>query len=280
MHNLFNLKSYGLAFTKASYVFYRNRHLIALMTKRELIEPYAGQILNRFWTIGHPLFLMVLYTFVFNFVFSAKMGGTGEFSLDYTVYILSGLVPWICFQQSLVKGCAAITANASFVKQIVFPIEILPIKASLSSLVAFGIGIIFLFVYTIIKSGTIQLTWFLLPLAIIIQIFAMLGVSYLLAALSVFIKDIKDLVQLFTMVNLFLMPVIYLPEGEGIPRLLKGIFYLNPFSYMGWVYQDIFYFGSIEHPVSWIVFSLSSFFIFACGYEIFSRLKPYFGNYL
>jgi len=278
LKKLFNIKKQLRVFVEAFQVGHKNRHLILFLTKQELFEPYTGQIFGRFWTLGHPLFLMFLYTFIFNMVFNTRIGGTYELPLDYTIYILSGLVPWLSTQQVLAKSCSVILGNANLVKQVVFPLEVLPIKTALSAIVFLFIGIAFIFIYSLLYMKTAYITYVLLPLAIVTQLVAMCGVAYVLSSLSVFVKDVKDIIQLFSTISLFMMPVIYLPGS--VPASFKYVIYLNPFTYMTWVYQDIFYFGRIEHQAAWGIYLISSFLWLVVGYYLFSKLRNYFGNLL
>jgi lipopolysaccharide transport system permease protein len=74
------------------------------------------------------------------------------------------------------------------------------------------------------------------------------------------------------------MPIVYLPEW--VPPLFKPVIYVNPFSYMTWVYQDMLYFGRFEHPWAWLAFVVGSILVFAFGYRVFRRLKPHFSSAL
>lgn len=271
---MFNNNSFADSF----FLLRNNFLLFRMLIKKELIEPYAGQIFGWFWSIGHPLFLVVLYTFIFGFVFRAKIGGTHELPLNYTVYILSGLIPWLVFQQSLVKGVTVISGNAALVKQVIFPLEVLPIKVAVTPLIILLVGYIFLIIYTIAEGHVFYWSYFLLPYLILLQLFAMSGCNFLLSALNVFIKDVKDFLTLFTLINMYIMPIVYLPGW--VPRLFRPIIYINPFSYMIWCYQDIMYYGRIEHPFAWVVNTVFSLVIFSVSYRIFQNVKPLYGNFL
>ena len=107
----------------------RRRALLGEMVRRELTQQYAGQVLGALWAVGHPLAQIGVYVFLFAVVFNTKIGGTYALPLDYTTYLLSGLLLWIGFQQSLLLTSTAISSNASLVKQVVFPIEVLPLKS-------------------------------------------------------------------------------------------------------------------------------------------------------
>src|SRR5262245_61636223 len=106
----------------------RHAHLTLAMARRELTSRHAGQFIGAFWIIGHPLFLTLLYVFVFGVVFKQKVGGTHELPLDYTAYILVGLIPWLTLAASLGSSATSIIANAPLVKQFNFHIEVLPAK--------------------------------------------------------------------------------------------------------------------------------------------------------
>jgi lipopolysaccharide transport system permease protein len=266
------------AFRELAGVLFRYRALILEMTRRDVVEQYAGQVLGAFWAIGHPLFLMALYVFIFGYVFNMKIGGTYDLPLDYTVYILSGLIPWMAIQQSMSKACAALTGQANLVKQVVFPIEVLPTKAVLSSFIPQIAGTVFLLGYVILKSGALPLTYLLLPVLIGMQLLVMLGIAFALSVISAYLRDAKDLVQVFGTAGIYLMPVVYLPAW--VPSIFKPVLYLNPFSYVTWCYQDALYFGRIEHPWAWLVFGVGSVITFAMGYRLFRRLKPHLGNVL
>src|SRR5262249_22257518 len=131
----------------------RYRPLLIEMTRRELTEQYAGQVLGAFWAIGHPLFQTGLLVFVFAFVFKPKIGGSYEMPLDYTTYLLAGLLPWIAFQNMMARTCTAMTSNSNLVKQVVFPIEVLPLKSVFSSLVPQLLGLALLIAYVFAVHG-------------------------------------------------------------------------------------------------------------------------------
>jgi len=257
---------------------HRHRGLAIEMARREIGDRYSGQVLGVLWAVGHPLFLLTVYALVFGFVFRVKLGGTHEMPLDYTTYLMSGLIPWMGFQESMTRGCTAITGSTALVKQMVFPVEVLPFKGVLVSVFTQSILVALLAAYVLGTAHGLHLTYLLLAPLLALQILAMAGVSFLLAAVSVFLRDLKDLVQLFCIAGMYLIPAFYLPAW--VPDLFKPLLYLNPFSYLVWCYQDALYFGRIAHPWAWVVVALGSPVTFAVGYRVFRRLKPGFGNVL
>ena len=254
------------------------RHLIYELARREISDRYAGQSFSRFWTIGHPLILLGTYVFVFGFIFKARMGGRPDQPFDYTSYLLSGLIPWLTFQETMSKAGSLIVANANVVKQVIFPIEVLPVKSVVSTLVTQLVLLGGLGLLIAVRYFTLPLTWLLLPLLLLLQILAMVGVSFALSAVGAYFRDTKDVVQVFNVVGIYFLPAIYLPGAT--PRGFDALLLLNPFSHLVYCFQDALYFGAIRHPYSWIILFILSIAAFVFGHRLFRRLSTMFGNVL
>lgn len=273
-----NLSTNIGAFVELLRVFRLRGRLIYELAKREILDRYAGQVFGVFWAIGHPLALTLTYIFIFGFVFKMRVGNSLDMPLDYTSYLLAGLIPWLIFSEVLGKSSMLIINNANVVKQVVFPIEVFPVKTVLASLATFLVFLILLFIYSLFANGFIPWTYVFLPVLVVFQTFAMIGISFFLSALGAYFRDLKDFVQIFTSIAFFVMPVLYLPEA--VPSALRPLLYANPLSYMIWVYQDALYFGAFNHPGAWVVFGFGSLITFIFGYRVFRKLSVMFGNVL
>ena len=278
MLSALNPRYNAAAFRELILLLTKYRHLTFELARREIADRYAGQVFGMFWSIGHPLIMIAVYIFIFGYVFRVKVGGTVDMPLDYTTYLLSGLIPWLAFQDSMVKASTVIVSNTNLVKQVVFPIEVLPVKVVLGAFVTQIILLVLLILYILLVQHTLSWTFFLLPLLIIIQAIAMAGVSFILSAIGVYFRDIKDFIQVFSMIGIYLVPAFYLPDF--VPKAFRGLLYINPFSYLIWCYQDILYFGRFEHPYAWLVLTILSFGSFIIGYRLFRKLRTMFGNVL
>lgn len=257
----------------------RYRELTWEMTKREISDRYAGQLLGPVWVVGHPLLLMALYVVLFAYVFPARLGSSGESGL--TVYILSGLIPWMTFSEAIAKSTHVIISNANLVRQVVFPIEVLPVKTVLASAVTQVVATSLLVAYMI--AGGSASGWYALlvvPL-FLLQLLAMTGVCYLLSSIGAYFRDLKDVVQVFLSAGLFLAPILYVPDVLArLPKPLAWVLAFNPFSHLVWCYQDALFFGAIEHPVSWFVLGGLSVAVFIVGFTVFEKLRVMFGEIL
>lgn len=267
------------AFRELIRLLTQHRQLTFAMAKREISDRYIGQVFGTLWAIGHPLVLMVVYVFIFHVVFKVRVASSvGGFPADYVIYLLSGLIPWLTFNESMVKGAVVVFTNANLVKQVVFPIEILPVKGVLSSFIAQFVSFTIILLYAFIRYGDLPWTWLLVPFLCFVQGLAMVGMSYLLSSIGVYFRDIKDFVVVFGIVGMYTMPIFYLPTM--VPEIFRPILFINPFSYMIWCYQDAIYYGGFYHPWAWCVFIVMSISVFYVGYRVFRKLKLMFGNVL
>jgi len=264
--------------TETTSILYKNRKLTFALAKRELLDPCAGQLLGGMWAFIHPIFLILVYLFIFGIVFKRKIGGTHELPMDYITYILSGMIPWLSFQVNLGKTAGAILGNANLVQQVVFPIEILPVKAVLATLASQLFSLLILLAYVLFAYNRYPLSYVLLPILLMLQTLLSIGLGFVLASLSVYIKDIKDFVALICTASIYFMPIVYLPAW--VPSMFKPLMYINPFSYMIWCYQDALYFGRIEHPYAWGVFFTTTILFYFLGCYCFNTLKHGFGDAL
>jgi lipopolysaccharide transport system permease protein len=254
-----------------------HRPLVVQMAKRELMDRYVGQVFGPLWIVAHPLTLIVVYVFVFGFVFRVSLSGSAP-PYDYTTYLLSGVIPWLGFQDALSKSSVVIPGNANLVKQVIFPVEVLPVKVVVASLATQAILIALQLGYMVVVHGTLPWTSALTPLLVVLQAALMVGVCFAVSAMSVFFRDIKDVVQVFGTIGLYLVPALYLPES--VPSAIRPLLYVNPLSHLVWCYQDALYFGRVAHPFAWAVLVVVSVVSLLLGTHMFRATKTAFGNLL
>lgn len=257
---------------------WRMRELITELTRRELGASHAGHGFGGAWVYINPLVIIGVYLLIFGFVIGSKIAVTETFPGDYPSYIAIGLVAWLGVQSALVRATGALTGNSNLVKQVVFPIEVLPIASAFASLWPFVPTLGLVLVYKLVFGGGLPLTTLLLPFVLLMQVALCVGLAFVLASLTCFMRDLREFVGLFCLIAMYITPAVYLPEW--VPLAFQPLLYLNPFSYLTWVYQDTLFFGAINHPWSWLILLLMAVFSLAGGYRLFKKLKPYYGNVL
>ncbi|EIC22541.1 ABC transporter permease [Thiorhodovibrio frisius] len=274
---VFNPVATGLALREAVVSIRRDRALVLHMAAREVRDRYAGQVLGVLWAVFAPLLTMVVYIFAFTFIFKQRLD-IEDAGFGYTAYALAGLVPWLAMGDVLSRSPTAVSGSASLVKQIVFPSEVLPLRTALASLPQLFVGIVVAVAVSFLAGRLhLQALW-LLPTAIVLYVTTISGISFLLAAIGVFLKDVREILAFFVTVGLFLHPILYPPAS--MPSWLSPLFLASPFSHLIWCFRDSLIEETVAHPWSWVVSSIVSVLLFATGWRFFRMLKPSFGNAL
>jgi lipopolysaccharide transport system permease protein len=271
-------RAYRDSFAAAWRLALRHRELLWELQKRDLSDRYVGSVLGAFWGIAQPLFLMALYTVVFGFFFRLKLESTTAGGLDYPSYLIAGYLPWIAMMDVMSRSSTVIYANINLIKQVAFPTELLPAKGLLGAALPQAVGTLFLLAYVGIRFGHYPTTLCLLPVALLFHCLFALGLGWLLALVGAYFRDTPNMLSVFFQLNLFLMPIVFVPSGT--PEILSRVIAFNPFAHLIYVYQDILFYGAIEHPWSWLILAAMSVITFVVGFSLFTRAKQAFGNVL
>lgn len=246
---------------------YQYREMIRSMVNRELRGRYKGSILGVLWSFLNPLLQMLVYSVVFSFIMRNGIE-------DYYLYLIVALVPWIFLNTSLISGAGCIRAQKEMVNKIYFPREIIPFSLVTSNLInmfyAFAVVVIILLISGKGFSGKALV---ILPIIIICEYIFTLGLTMLLAAVTVFFRDLEYITGIVVMAWQFLSPVMYgvdiVPGG-----LARDLFELNPMTPIITVYRDILYYKSvpsIRYVMMSLGFSVSSLIIGVIVFRVLQR---------
>lgn len=208
-----------------------NRRLIAQLTRREVVSRYRGSLAGLAWSFFNPLLMLGIYTFVFSTVFKARWGVEAEETrAGFAVILFVGVILHGLLAECITKAPGLILNNVSYVKKVVFPLEILPWVAVGSALFHAAISLGVLLLAQLALGHAIPWTALLFPLVLLPLVLVSAGFSWLLAATSVYIRDIGMVTGLFATALLFLAPVFYplsaLPEGYHWLMLLNPLTFI------------------------------------------------------
>jgi lipopolysaccharide transport system permease protein len=256
----------------------RKRHLIRELVAHDLRERYIAHVLGFVWHLLHPLLLVSIYVMVFSYLFRGRLDPSLA-GKDYITYAFSGLIPWLTLQEGLSRGANSVAAQPYLTRQPDFPIEVLPIKAAIGVLPTLVVLTLAFILFSFARGVELPLTMLLLPAYWLLLLGFLAGTGFILGALTVFVPDMRDILQVILAVGLFLSPILYLP-AVPLPTWLEFIFVINPFSYVIWPHKDLVFYGAVVSPWAWGILLLMDFLVIDVGYRLFRHLKPRFGDAL
>lgn len=258
----------------------QNRSLIWRILQRNVASRYRGSVLGFVWSFIYPLMMLAVYTFVFGVIFKARWG-EGTFATNnvaFPLLMFCGMAVFNIFSESVNSSATLVVGNPGFVKKVIFPLEVLPFCNVLTSLI-FGLAwFVLLFVGTVIFLGTVSWTIILLPLTLIPVLLMALGLSFWVASLGVYLRDIPQLVGIVTQVLFFMTPIFY--PLSIVPERFRWILELNPLSIVVEQTRNLFLFGRVPDLWPMLILYVVAIAIFQLGLVWFSNTKKGFADVL
>lgn len=213
----------------------RNGHLAWQLSKREIQGRYRGSLLGLAWVFANPLILLAIFTFVFGFVYRARWSASPSAPpAEFSLILFTGLVVFWIFSDCVSRSCSLIRGNPSYVKKIVFPVEILPWTVMAGALFHAAVSLLVLLAFYPAVFGAPPWTAFLLPVVVAPFLLLTMGLCWLIASIGVFLRDVDQLVSTGLLAVLFLSTVFYSPSA--LPESFAPLLYLNPVS---WVVDQV-----------------------------------------
>ena len=231
---------------------YDYRDLIYTLVMRDLKVRYRRSFLGFLWSMLQPLLTMVVLHVVFSTLFVMELKGTGI--RNYPVFVLSGILFYNFFQQSIVSSMNSLRANASILQKLPVPMAVFPLASVLSGLVNLFLSLVPLLGLLIVTGHPLGLQLFFLPVAILIATLFTLGAGLLLAPLSIFFTDVVEMVNVGLMLFFYLTPIIY-PKKIVEAHPLYWMVRYNPIRSILEVFRDPIHLSKIP-PLSHLSVSL------------------------
>ena len=256
----------------------RNRHLILSMIKREVIGRYKGSIIGIVWSFLNPVFMLLVYTFVFSVVFNARWSEGSESKTEFALVLFAGLIVYNLFAECLNKSPALILQNVNYVKKVVFPLEVLPWVNFGAALFHSGISILVWVVAYLFLFGLPHPTIFLLPFVFLPLMFLIMGFSWALASTGVYIRDVSQFIGILTMTLMFLSPIFY--PITALPESYRVYLYLNPLTPIIEEARKVLFWGHAPDFVVLGVYLIVSMIVCWLGFAWFQKTRKGFADVL
>lgn len=238
----------------------RNSGLVLSLVKRDVIGRYQGSILGLFWSFANPLFMLAVYTFVFTVIFKSRWAGGTDSKVEFALLLFAGLIVFNIFAECVNRAPGLIIANANYVKKVVFPLEILPWVSVGASLFHASVSfLVWIFAY-LLFIGIPHATIFLLPIVLFPLMLLVMGISWMLASLGVYLRDVSQVIVIVTTMLMFLSPIFY--PASALPKVYHSVFMLNPLMPVIEQVRNIMYWGV---NIDWLTYA-----VYLIGSAVFS----------
>jgi len=260
---------------------WRNRGLIKALTQREVVSRYRGSVMGILWSFLNPVLMLLVFTFVFSVVLKARWGsgsGSDASTTEFALILFAGLIVFNLFSECINRAPSLILANVSYVKKVVFPLEILPWvalgSALFNALISIGVWLIaYLFFF-----GVPHITVLLLPLVFLPFLLFVIGLTWMLSSLGVYLRDIAQFIGPVTTAMMFLSPIFY--PVSALPEEYRPLMLFNPLTPVIEQTRNMLFWGKLPDMTILLVYLLAASLVAWLGFAWFQKIRKGFSDVL
>ena len=250
--------------------------LLSNFARQDFAAQFTASIAGFFWLFLTPVANIIIYAFVFSYIFKIRsVEGFGETS--FVLFLMIGYLPWFAFAESVGKSTSLLLDKATLITKVKFPVQVLPLAGTLVPYLTHTIGFMLLLLYLMTKGYT-NIMWLALPAIIFLQFLFTIGLVSVLSSLSVFLRDLQQLVALLISIWFFLTPIIY-PINMIQSKSIQSFFIWNPMHNFINLYREIILLGEIS-PLNFLIAIFFSITSYVLGGWLFMKIRPAFGDVL
>ena len=251
---------------------FRYRELFYFFALRDILVRYKQTALGVIWALIRPLLNMAVFTIVFG-----KLAHLSSGKVNYSLFVLTGLLPWQLFASCLSDTNSSLINNASMISKVYFPRIILPMSHILVNFVDFLISLACLIVVFAFAGYLMHWTLLFLPVFVILTLILCTGLSLWLAAVTVRYRDFRFIIPFVIQFGMFISPVGY--GSFIIPETWRWIYYLNPMAGIiegfRWCCLDI---QSPDLALALALSCLGNVFFLVSGFRFFRKMERIFAD--
>lgn len=263
----------------ASRQVWLQHQLFLKLLRRDFAERYRGSFLGATWSLLLPLLSLLVFTFFFGVIFKMRWTGWGNGSLsDLALILFVGMALYNFLAECLGRAPSLILAHQNYVKNVIFPLEMLPAVMVTSALLTLGVTLSVILLLQLTMGTGLTWTVLLLPAMVLPLILFVLGLSWFLSSLGVFIRDIQQLTVPLVQLMMFMSPVFY--PVSVLPESVRPWLLFNPLALVIEQTRGIVLFG---YSPAWIPYLLclgASLLVALLGAYWFARTRKGFADVL
>jgi ABC-2 type transport system permease protein len=250
---------------------YRYRELIWTLALTELKLRYKRSVLGFLWALLNPALMMGVLTLVFSTIL--------RFGIPhYSIFLLSVLLPWTFFSQSLSYAVDSIVGNGELIKKVSIPKLVFPVAAVVSNIINLLLSFIPMALVVLAMGHPFYITWLYLPVPMLALILFTLGVTFFFAAANVYYRDISHILQVVLSAWFYFTPIIY--ALDIVPADRRWLFKLNPIIYVINGFRLAIYYGMLPQWRSTAASFVCAFIALILGLAVFRKYQDEFVFYV
>jgi len=247
------------------------RELIWALALKELKIRYKRSVLGFLWALLNPLLLMLVLTVVFSSIMGANIP-------HYAIFLLSVLLPWTFFAQSLAYAAESIVGNADLIKKVRVAKSVFPMAAVVSNMINLFLSLIPLVLIVLVLQHSLYWTWIYLPVPLLALTLFTVGATFFFATLNVFYRDVAHILQVVLQVWFYVTPVLY--SIEAFPARYRWLFKLNPLIFVLNGFRLSVYYGMLPELRSVIASFVCGMASLLIGFAVFRKFQDRFVFYV
>jgi ABC-type polysaccharide/polyol phosphate export permease len=255
----------------------RARQLLFDLIWKDVRVKYRFAVMGLLWAILEPLFMMLVLTFVFSFVFRLRFGeAAGGEGIGFdAVFILTGLVAWQFFSGAVSTATRCLIDSENLVTKVNFPREVLPLAAVGTAFVNFAIGAVLLLLLFLVMVGMPAAAVAWIAPVFVIELILVIGLSLIVASFNVTYRDVSYMVNAGLLFGFYATPIFYEPQMvrdalEGMNAgWLYPLYHLNPMVGLITAYREALFLGTAPSVGNLAWPSVLSIALFVMGFVVF-----------
>ena len=257
---------------------FNKTRLIYDLVRRDVLGRYRGAFGGSLWAFITPLLMLAIYSFVFGYIFQSRWTASATGDVNFSIVLFVGLIFSNFLSECMNRAPTLVVGNPNYVKKVVFPLEILPWVAIGAALFHAAISVVVLLVAMVVVGVHIPLTALLLPLVFVAFLPLVAGITWFLAALGVFLRDLQQFVVVVSTALVFLAPIFY--PRSMLAEEYRWVMALNPLTFVVEAARDLMLWGRLPDWRMALAYVLVSVVIAWGGWCLFQTTRKGFADVL
>ncbi|AWH27951.1 MULTISPECIES: ABC transporter permease [Stenotrophomonas] len=259
-------------------VFGKHRSLTFELTQREVLGRYRGASFGLLWSLISPFLMLLVYTMAFGFIMKGRWPGSTGSTTDFALILFAGLTVHGFFAECFTRAPQLIVSNTSYVKRVVFPLDILVWSMTLSALFHLLMNMVVLLLLYLCVKGSIHPTAVLLPVVVLPLVILTVGIGWITSALGVYLRDIGQIAGVIAAAMLFLSSAII--PVESVPASYRIVFELNPLTFIINQVREVVIWGRLPDWAGLGLYTAIACVVAFIGHRMFNKLRVGFADVL